>query len=420
MVYNKNVIQNISIFEYDYLLPDKRIAKYPLDERDQSKLLVYKDEKISQTTFSHIQELLSEGQLLVFNNTRVIPARINFRKITGAHIEIFCLEPIEPKDYQLAFQSKRCTWKCIVGNLKKWKDLELQKEITAEGGSVTLKAIKIADHESYQAIEFTWNSNHTFSEIIELAGVTPIPPYLNRKSEAIDRDRYQTVYSQTKGSVAAPTAGLHFTLPLLDQLKKQKVDIANVTLHVGAGTFKPVQTDLIKDHEMHTEYFSVPKQTIKNLLNHQGKIVAVGTTTLRTLESLYWIGMKLKNVNQTGEETDNIDVMHISQWEAYHMEGTLTYPEAMQVVLNYLELKGLSELFATTQIMIAPGYCIRSIEALITNFHQPKSTLLLLVSAIVGKDWKTIYNYAMQNNFRFLSYGDSSIIYTTKNQVPLL
>jgi S-adenosylmethionine:tRNA ribosyltransferase-isomerase len=411
MVNNKDLIQYISISEYDYLLPDERIAKYPLEERDQSKLLIYKDGAISETAFTQLPELLSQNELLVFNSTKVIPARLKFRKSTGAAIEIFCLEPIDPKEYQMSFQSNKCTWKCIVGNLKKWKDHELQKEIAAEVSSIILKATKIADHGTYQYIEFTWNSDQSFSEIIDMAGVTPIPPYLNRETEEIDRDRYQTVYSRTQGSVAAPTAGLHFTNYMLNRLRSQHIDINEVTLHVGAGTFKPVQTDDVRDHEMHTEYFSVPKETISQLFKHHGKIVAVGTTTLRTLESLYWLGVKINNAGSGFFEAEQDRVWHIDQWDAYRLEGNLSYPEAMKVLLNLLDKKGSRELYATTQIMIVPGYRIRSIHALITNFHQPKSTLLLLISAITGNKWKDIYRYALDRQFRFLSYGDSSILY---------
>jgi S-adenosylmethionine:tRNA ribosyltransferase-isomerase len=411
MVNNKDLIHQIGISEYDYLLPDERIAKYPLKERDHSKLLIYRNRNISQTKFSLLPELLTSDQLLVFNSTKVIPARLKFQKNTGAKIEIFCLEPFQPGDYQLAFLANQCTWKCIVGNLKKWKDLDLEKEITTEAGKVILKATRIADHGTYQYIEFSWNSSLTFSEIIEIAGVTPIPPYLNRESEDIDNERYQTVYSRTKGSVAAPTAGLHFTSPLLARLKNQQVSMAEVTLHVGAGTFKPVQTEDIRDHEMHTEFFSVPKQTISDLIVHHGKVVAVGTTTLRTLESLYWIGVKLNLKKQGVSDHEKQDVFHIAQWDAYQLDGNLSYGESMNELLSYLDANNLSELFATTQIMITPGYKIRSIEALITNFHQPKSTLLLLISAIVGNHWKVIYRFAMDHQFRFLSYGDSSILY---------
>jgi S-adenosylmethionine:tRNA ribosyltransferase-isomerase len=400
----KELVANICISEYDYQLPDERIAKYPLAERDLSKLLVYRKGNISQTVFNHLPELLEPSDLLVFNNTRVIPARLKFIKSTGAHIEIFCLEPVEPSEYQISFQSHRCTWKCIVGNLRKWKDNILIKEIYHNGRTICLEASKIANFQSFQHVEFTWDDNSlTFAEIIELAGVTPIPPYLNRESEAIDTERYQTVYSKIKGSVAAPTAGLHFTDKVLEQL-----NTTAVTLHVGAGTFKPVQTETIAGHEMHTEFFSVSLQSLRLLVKKHGNIVAVGTTTLRVLESLYWIGVKLKN----GEYTGGVQ-LHVNQWDAYKLEGLLSYSESINILINHLESSNQSEIFATTQILIAPGYRIKSIRALITNFHQPKSTLLLLVSAIIGSDWQKVYNYAMKNDFRFLSYGDSSILFVS-------
>ena len=407
MINRPDSLKNIHIADYDYGLPDERIAKYPLTERDQSKLLIYKDGCISQGQFSQLPNIIEPNHLLVFNNTRVIPARLKFQKPTGANIEIFCLEPVDPAEYQVAFQSHQCTWKCIVGNLRRWKDDTLYKTMGNNGKTVTLKAIKTANYGTHQHIRFSWNDDTlTFSEVIEMAGVTPIPPYLNRESEAIDRDRYQTVYSRIKGSVAAPTAGLHFTDTLLKSLIGNGVSLAELTLHVGAGTFKPVQSETITEHEMHTEFLSITSKTLRDLSDNHGKIVAVGTTTLRTLESLYWIGMKMGKGAFTNE-----DVPHLDQWDAYHLEANLSYPEALRILLDYMETHSLNELYATTQIMIAPGYKIRSIKALITNFHQPKSTLLLLVSAITGERWKDIYRYAMENDFRFLSYGDSSIIF---------
>jgi S-adenosylmethionine:tRNA ribosyltransferase-isomerase len=395
-------VKNIQISDYNYLLPDDKIAKYPLPRRDQSKLLVYQHGNIDFNLFNKLPEILTTGNLMVFNNTRVIPARLKFKKASGANIEIFCLEPIDPADYQLAFQSHKCVWKCMVGNLKKWKDDGLVMEIN---GNIKLNAIKVKDFKTYQYIEFTWNSPLTFSEIIELAGVTPIPPYLNRESEDIDRDRYQTVYSSIKGSVAAPTAGLHFTSGILQSIKAKGLTETELTLHVGAGTFKPVQSDSIAGHEMHTEFFSVTLQTLSLLKENHGKIIAVGTTTLRTLESLYWLGLKVKN----GGEEKNL--LHLDQWDAYELEPNLSYTEAIDALSGYLKSKGMMELYATTQIMIIPGYKARSVEALITNFHQPKSTLLLLVAALIGDDWKKVYDYALNHDFRFLSYGDSSLLY---------
>jgi S-adenosylmethionine:tRNA ribosyltransferase-isomerase len=402
MYQNANFVKNIQISDFDYPLPEGRIAKYPLTERDQSKLLIFKHGNLNVSVFNKLPEILTSDHLLVFNNTRVIPARLKFNKATGANIEIFCLEPVEPADYQLAFQSSRCIWKCIVGNLKKWKADILIKAIDGK----ILQARKIEDFKTYQYIEFTWDdSSLTFSEIIELAGVTPIPPYLNRESEDLDRDRYQTVYSSVKGSVAAPTAGLHFTDNLLQTLKTKGISEAKLTLHVGAGTFKPVQADAVIEHEMHTEFFSITAKTLELLSKNHGNIISVGTTTLRTLESLYWLGVKVKN------GFDDKSLLHLNQWDAYKFEPSLSYPEALEVICEYMQKKNLTELFASTQIMIVPGYQIRSAHALITNFHQPKSTLLLLVAAAIGDDWKKVYDFALNHDFRFLSYGDSLLLY---------
>jgi S-adenosylmethionine:tRNA ribosyltransferase-isomerase len=407
MINKPEALKSVHIADYDYVLPDEQIAKYPLTERDQSKLLVYKDGEISLRKFFQLPEIVQSGDLLVFNNTKVIPARLKFQKTTGASIEIFCLEPLIPSEYQAAFQSHKCSWKCIVGNLKKWKEGPLSKEIEVNGKYVVIQAIRLEDYRTYQCIEFSWDDEQlTFSEVIEIAGVTPIPPYLNRESETLDKERYQTVYSQIKGSVAAPTAGLHFTEQLLKKISGNGISLVELTLHVGAGTFKPVQTEVISDHEMHTEFFSINVSTLQDLIQNHGNIISVGTTTLRTLESLYWLGIKLNK----GLIMENA-VFHLSQWDAYELEGKLTYTEALQILLNYMENKGIKEFYASTQIMIAPGYKVKSIKALITNFHQPKSTLLLLVSAITGKNWKEIYGYAMEQGFRFLSYGDSSILY---------
>lgn len=402
MYQNDNFVKKIQISDFDYPLSEERIAKYPLVERDQSKLLIFKHGDLNVSVFNKLPENLTSDHLLVFNNSRVIPARLKFNKATGANIEIFCLEPVEPADYQLAFQSRRCVWKCIVGNLKKWKADILVKAIDGK----VLQARKVEDFKTYQYIEFTWDDiSLSFSEIIELAGVTPIPPYLNRESEDLDHDRYQTVYSSVKGSVAAPTAGLHFTDDLLQTLKAKGITEAKLTLHVGAGTFKPVQAEAMIDHEMHTEFFSISANTLALLTKKHGNIISVGTTTLRTLESLYWIGIKLKNA------LDDKRLLHLNQWDAYELEASLSYPEAMEVICEYLQKNNLTELFATTQIMIVPGYQIRSAHALITNFHQPKSTLLLLVAAAIGNDWKKVYDFALNHDFRFLSYGDSSLLY---------
>ncbi len=400
-------IHDIHITDYAYTLPEECIAKYPLPERDQSKILIYQNGEISQSQFYNLDQILKPGTLLVFNNTRVFPARLNFTKNSGGNIEIFCLEPINPPEYQLAFQSNSCTWKCIVGNIKRWKNNKLQKEISFNNFSIVFTATKIADFQSYQYIEFTWEPQSlTFAEIIESAGVTPIPPYLNRSSEVIDRERYQTVYSKILGSVAAPTAGLHFTGQLMDKLKDHGILNTNITLHVGAGTFMPLHSDHIAEHEMHPEFFTVSIQTIRLLYQYHNQLISIGTTTLRTLESLYWIANKIKL-----KLANNEQLYHIDQWEPYHLEGNMTFHEAMAELIDYMERYSLDEITATTRIIIVPGYQVRSVSALITNFHQPKSTLLLLLSAITGDNWKKIYSYALNNGFRFLSYGDSSLIY---------
>jgi S-adenosylmethionine:tRNA ribosyltransferase-isomerase len=332
----------------------------------------------------------------------VIQARLHFFKETGAKIEIFCLEPIEPSDYVLAFQqTESITWKCIVGNLKKWKEKDLKKIITIDNSEITLTAKKKGSEGNSQIIEFSWNNSKiTFSEILENIGATPIPPYFNRESESIDKDRYQTVYSKLKGSVAAPTAGLHFTQDVLEKLQSKGVTLEEVTLHVGAGTFTPVKTETIDEHNMHTEHFVVTKKTIQNLLNSE-QIIAVGTTSVRTIESLHWLGVKLKLHNKLDS--------HISQWEAYQLPD-YSKKESLEALVNHMNENNLNALHASTQIMIFPGYQFKLVDILVTNFHQPKSTLLLLIAAFIGEDWKKVYEFALENDFRFLSYGDSSIL----------
>jgi S-adenosylmethionine:tRNA ribosyltransferase-isomerase len=396
---------NIRISEYDYDLPESRIARYPLAQRDLSKLLIYRDGNISENIFSSLPQYLQGNDLLVVNNTRVIHSRLIFRKLTGALIEIFCLEPHEPSDYQLALQAKHtCQWKCIAGNLKKWKQDSLFKEIKSPQGIVKLEASKKTQLDNHLIIKFTWDKGLTFAQLLELTGETPIPPYLNRESEAIDKERYQTVYSLREGSVAAPTAGLHFTDNVFEQLKAKNITTANVTLHVGAGTFKPVQTEYVREHEMHSEFFTVSKTTLENLMKND-RIVAVGTTSLRTLESLYWLSNKLK------ENPHDTEISELGQWDAYAIDSKLTYGQAMETLLEYMQRNGLESFSARTSMMILPGYQIKSAKALVTNFHQPKSTLLLLVSAFIGSDWKKVYAFALENNFRFLSYGDSSLLF---------
>jgi len=395
--------QNIRIELYDYQLPDERIAKYPLEQRDKSKLLIYNKGNISSNTFSEIDYYIPENSTLVFNNTKVIQARLKFYKETGAQIEIFCLEPIEPSDYALAFeQTEKVTWKCIVGNLKKWKTEDLKSRIRIKDSEIEIVATKKGAVGNTQIIEFKWNNNLvSFSEILENVGVTPIPPYLNRESENIDKERYQTVYSKFKGSVAAPTAGLHFTKAVLEKLQKKEIKLSEITLHVGAGTFTPVKSETVNEHEMHTEHFVVKKETIQQLLDAE-RIVAVGTTSVRTIESLYWIGVKLIFQNK-------LDT-HITQWEPYNLKTGIFKEEALQALFNYMNQNDLKQIEASTQIMIVPGYDFKMIDLLITNFHQPKSTLLLLIAAFIGDDWKNVYRYALENGFRFLSYGDSSVL----------
>lgn len=399
--------KHIKISEYNYSLPDERIAKFPLTVRDHSKLLVYNQGNISETRFTSLPELIPAGSLMVFNNTKVIQARLHFRKETGALIEIFCLEPISPNEYQLNFQqTERCSWLCMIGNLKKWKEGTLNREITVKGKTLTLSVTRGECRGTSHWIDFSWNNKQvTFAEILEVVGELPIPPYLNRDTEESDKETYQTVYSKIEGSVAAPTAGLHFTERVMADLQKHGVELEELTLHVGAGTFKPVKSEEIVDHEMHTEYISVNKQTILNLIAHQGKAVAVGTTSVRTLESLYHIGVTLSNNAEPTEEE-----LHVTQWQPYNTPSELTSVEALQQIVDYMNRHSMEVLHSSTQIMIAPGYTYRIVKAIVTNFHQPQSTLLLLVSAFVKGDWKSIYDYALSHDFRFLSYGDSSLL----------
>ena len=402
--------QQIRIEDFDYPLPDERIAKFPLSKRDESKLLLYKEGKVSESIFKHITDYLPDGSLMVFNNTRVIQARLLFQKETGAKIEIFCLEPVEPHDYALVFQQTECCrWTCLVGNLKKWKEGVLKKEVQFGGETVILKAEKLQTCGDSHLIEFTWDHpTCTFADLLDAAGVLPIPPYLNRETEKSDLQTYQTVYSKIKGSVAAPTAGLHFTPRVLDALREKGVALEELTLHVGAGTFKPVKSEEIEGHEMHTEYISVNRSTLEKLVAHEGKAIAVGTTSVRTLESLYHIGVTLlHNPNATEED------LHVKQWQPYEtaLETAATPAvDALQAIIAYLDRHHMETLHSSTQIIIAPGYEYRIVKAMVTNFHQPQSTLLLLVSAFLHGDWRKIYDYALAHDFRFLSYGDSSLL----------
>ena len=403
--------RHIRISDYNYPLPDERIAKFPLPRRDQSKLLVYRNGRIGEDTFSHLPGYLQAGELMVFNNTKVIQARLHFRKDTGALIEVFCLEPLEPHDYAVNFQQTSHTaWLCMVGNLKKWKEGTLQRQLTVKGRQLTLTATRGEAHGTSHRVDFRWDApDVTFADILELFGELPIPPYLNRATEESDKETYQTVYSKIKGSVAAPTAGLHFTDRVLDDLRRRGIETEELTLHVGAGTFRPVKSEEIEGHEMHTEYISVPRHTLQRLIDHGGQAIAVGTTSVRTLESLYHIGAALK---RHPERED--DDLHVDQWQPYETtagEPDINAVDALQAVADYLDRHGLETLHTSTQIIIAPGYRYRVVKAMVTNFHQPQSTLLLLVSAFVGEAWRDIYRYALEHGFRFLSYGDSSLLF---------
>ena len=404
-------MEEILIEEYNYALPDERIAKYPLAERDQSKLLIYRDGEVSEDKFYRIGEYVPASSLLIYNNTRVIQARLEFHKQSedgtqGARIEIFCLEPLAPHDYQLSLGSTDgCTWKCMIGNAKKWKSGALTLHVVLPSGEeVILLAEKGEQTGNTFAVKFSWEgASVSFAEILDAVGELPIPPYLNRKTEESDKTTYQTIYSRIKGSVAAPTAGLHFTDNVLNGLRERGVKTAEVTLHVGAGTFQPVKVADANQHTMHTEIIAVPCETIKTLIANLGHIVAVGTTSMRTLESLYFIGVELHN--------GGAEWCRVAQFTPYEKEYTLSAHEALQAIVDHLDGTGENILHAETQIMIKPGYTFHVVDQLITNFHQPKSTLLLLVSAFVGGDWHRIYDYALANDFRFLSYGDSSILF---------
>ena len=407
--------RHIHISDYNYPLPDERIAKFPLAQRDHSKLLVFENGDISEDIFCNITGHLPKGALMGFNNTKVIQARMHFRKETGALIEVFLLEPAEPADYELMFQTNgKCAWHCLVGNLKKWKEGQLSRSFDVNGKTVTLSVERLHEERTSHWVEFRWdNPDVSFAEILDAAGELPIPPYLNRDTQESDKTTYQTVYSKIKGSVAAPTAGLHFTDKVLADIDAHGIDREELTLHVGAGTFKPVKSEEIEGHEMHTEYICVNKKTIDKLIAHGGKAIAVGTTSVRTLESLYYMGVKLHdNPNLTEEQ------LHVGQWEPYDYaerlatEGTapLDTIDALREISDYLDRNSRKALHSSTQIIIAPGFEYHIVDILVTNFHQPQSTLLLLVSAFVKGEWRRIYDYALAHDFRFLSYGDSCLI----------
>ena len=403
--------KKIKIEDYTYHLPVERIAKYPKIIRDESRLLYYDQEKISSLQFKQLPELLQQDDLLIFNDAKVIQARLAFAKETGAQIEIFCLEPYHPSDYNLAFQvSDECEWKCLVGNLKKWKSGKLVKNILLNKLKITLEAHHSGKISNSEIIRFKWyptdNQLHhkkiSFGDILEQTGTTPLPPYLDREAETEDKTRYQTIYARIRGSVAAPTAGLHFTENVFKSLSAKGIKTETITLHVGAGTFRPVKSETIDGHEMHTEHFEVNRNTLEHLFSHHGRIISVGTTSVRTLESIHRIGAKL--INQCH------DPMHILQWEVYENPIEANFKDSIRAILNYMQKEKIEVLQASTSIMIVPGYRFKTIQGLITNFHQPQSTLLLLIAAVVGEKWHQIYHFALANDYRFLSYGDSSLL----------
>jgi S-adenosylmethionine:tRNA ribosyltransferase-isomerase len=399
------MIPEIHIEDYNYGLDDARIAKYPLPERDASKLLHYKDGQVEENIFRQLPDLLPENALMVFNDTKVVPARLHFQRETGAIIEVFCLEPVQPVEYNTAFTATAsCSWKCVIGNAKKWKEDTLHlynPDGNAAVEKMGLEAVLEGRGGQTGVVRFNWKDGSPFSRVLEVAGTVPIPPYLNRESEAIDTERYQTLYAHIRGSVAAPTAGLHFTEDVLDRIRKKGIDTETVCLHVGAGTFLPVKSSLVSEHPMHREPFTVTKALLQQLAANNRPLVAVGTTSVRTLESLYYIGV---SCIETGKPAD------VAQWAPYEREYAYSTQEALQAIVDYLDREGLDALVAGTRIIIVPGFRFRLVDKLVTNFHQPESTLILLVSAFVKGDWRTIYDYALSHDFRFLSYGDSSLL----------
>lgn len=399
------MIPEIHIEDYNYGLDDSRIAKYPLPERDATKLLHYKKGTVEELRFRDLPDLLEPDTLMVFNDTKVVPARLHFQKESGAHIEIFCLEPVAPSEYNLSFAAtESCSWKCVIGNAKKWKNDLLSLYNPASDPlleELSLKAELLSREGQTGVVRFVWNGSYPFSRVLEQAGTVPIPPYLNRESEELDTQRYQTVYAHIRGSVAAPTAGLHFTEEVLDRLKQKGIEMETVCLHVGAGTFFPVKSSLVSEHPMHREPFVVSRDLIARLARKNGPLLAVGTTSVRTLESLYYIGVSCL---EKGAPED------VEQWAPYTREYSYSTQEALEAIVKYLDSKGLKALVAGTRIIIVPGFRFRLVDKLVTNFHQPESTLILLVSAFVNGDWRTIYDFALKNNFRFLSYGDSSLL----------
>ena len=400
------MIPDIKIEDYNYYLPEDRIAKYPLGERDASRLLIYKNGVPIQKSFKDISEIIPEGSLMIFNDTKVVPARLHFQRESGAHIEIFCLEPVLPEEYVTMFAvTDRCRWKCIVGNVKRWKNdtLHLYNPLNdPDISEMGLKADLVERSGETSIVEFTWDNGAPFSRVLEICGSVPIPPYLNRDTENVDLERYQTLYARYRGSVAAPTAGLHFTNEVLDAIRSRNILTDTVCLHVGAGTFLPVKSSNVAEHTMHREPFVVTLELLERLISHKGSLVAVGTTSVRTLESLYYVGVKCI---EEGRPSD------VHQWEPYQREYDYTVEEALNAIFTYLRANGMTELKVGTRIIIVPGYEFKLVDVLVTNFHQPQSTLLLLISAFVKGEWTRIYDFALANGFRFLSYGDSSILF---------
>lgn len=400
------MIPQIRIEEFDYNLPDERIAKYPLEKRDASKLLMYREGKVSEYQFSSLPQLLPEDSIMVFNDTKVVPARLHFQRESGAHIEIFCLEPVSPEEYVSMFAvTESCRWKCIVGNVKRWKNdtLSLYNPGNArEISEMDLKADLVERCGETSIVEFKWSNGASFSKVLEVCGSVPIPPYLNRETEDVDLERYQTLYARYRGSVAAPTAGLHFTESVLDAIRNRNISTDTVCLHVGAGTFLPVKSSLVSEHTMHREPFVVTLSLLERILASEGDVIAVGTTSVRTLESLYYIGV---SCIEKGMPCD------VGQWDPYSRDYEYSTEESIKAIISYLKENGLDELKLGTRIIIVPGFRFRIVDVLVTNFHQPQSTLLLLISAFVDGEWKSIYDYALENGFRFLSYGDSSVLF---------
>lgn len=408
--------KEISIKDYTYDLPEEKIARYPLEKRDESKLLIYQHETICEDHYKNIADHIPENSLLIFNNSKVVEARLLFQKPTGGWIEIFCLEPhASYADINVAMQMRNeVLWNCLVGGANKWKQTTLEKSIDVNGKHITLKAEKIKQQGESFEIKFNWTDpSLSFAEVLHQFGEIPIPPYLERDTEETDKERYQTIYAKEDGSVAAPTAGLHFTDSIFDAFDKKNIKREFVTLHVGAGTFKPVKADRMNEHEMHAEFIEVNDELIEKIISHKGDLICVGTTSLRTIESLYWMGVHVSEKSKVKSQKEiTIEEISVQQWDPYELSRSYTKEAALNALLKWMQANDVSKLICKTQIIIAPGYELRIAKGLITNFHQPQSTLLLLVAAIAGENWRKIYNHALENDFRFLSYGDGSLIMT--------